>query len=203
MLWLELTLISLAILAYPFLPVGSPAVPLALIGWFSLWRRGLGWREMGLRRPQNWRRTVALGGGAGVLLQAFSAGLINPLLTRLAGPPDLGDYALLEGNLLLFLITLLIMWLTAAFAEEVAFRGYLLNRLADGVGWPLALVITTALFGWVHLGAGAASALEALVTGLMFGLVYLANSRNLWTAVLAHGVSNTLALLLIYLGLYG
>ena len=34
---------------------------LFLLGWISLRWRGLGWRDVGLGRPANWRRTIIIG----------------------------------------------------------------------------------------------------------------------------------------------
>ena len=38
------------------------------------------------------------------------------------------------------------------------------------------------------------------VTGFVLGGLYLAFGRNLWPAILAHGMSDTLALIMVYCG---
>jgi membrane protease YdiL (CAAX protease family) len=40
------------------------------------------------------------------------------------------------------------------------------------------------------------------ISGLVFGILYLATKRNLWTAILAHGAYDTVGFLLIFLGEY-
>jgi membrane protease YdiL (CAAX protease family) len=40
------------------------------------------------------------------------------------------------------------------------------------------------------------------MSGLLFGTLYLASGRNLCTAIIAHGVNDTLGFALIYLGKY-
>lgn len=40
------------------------------------------------------------------------------------------------------------------------------------------------------------------MSGLLFGALYLASGRNLWTAIIAHGVNDTVGFTLIYLGKY-
>jgi len=44
------------------------------------------------------------------------------------------------------------------------------------------------------------SAARGAVTGLVLGGLYLAFGRNLWPAILAHGLSDTLALVMVVCG---
>jgi membrane protease YdiL (CAAX protease family) len=37
---------------------------------------------------------------------------------------------------------------------------------------------------------------------VIFGIAYLANGRNLWAPIIAHGVYDTIGFVLIYLGRY-
>jgi CAAX protease family protein len=38
------------------------------------------------------------------------------------------------------------------------------------------------------------------VSGLIFGLVYLGSGRNLWASIVAHGVTDTVGIALIFFG---
>jgi membrane protease YdiL (CAAX protease family) len=76
----------------------------------------------------------------------------------------------------------------AAFAEELAIRGYLLTTLIDGVGVPFAVAITSVLFAVLHL-------LNPDPTFLSTGMVALAGvflatirltTGSLWAASIAH-----------------
>jgi membrane protease YdiL (CAAX protease family) len=40
------------------------------------------------------------------------------------------------------------------------------------------------------------------ISGFFFGAYFLAGGRNLWAPVLAHGVSNSIGFILIFLGRY-
>ena len=51
-------------------------------------------------------------------------------------------------------------------------------------------------------GQGATGMLENVWDGLLLGTVYLACGRNLTAAIVAHGVTDTVDLLLMYLGKY-
>jgi hypothetical protein len=73
--------------------------------------------------------------------------------------------------------------------EELVLRGVVLRTLEHWVGTWLALAVTAALFGALHLtnpGATWISALTiALTGGLILGLAYVA-TRRLWLAVGLH-----------------
>ncbi len=78
--------------------------------------------------------------------------------------------------------------LVASLAEELICRGYLLSVIRDGVGMPAAVVITSALFGLLHLGnAGSTPQSVAVVTlaGLLLAMVRIA-LKSLYAAWLAH-----------------
>jgi CAAX protease family protein len=191
---------------YRVVPV-SETPWLVLIGWLSLRRRGLGWRAVGLERPKTWTITIAVALAAAVALQAASEYVIEPLLQRLAGStPDLSDFRPLVGNLPAALGMLAVVWTLAAFGEEMAYRGYVLERAAtlgrkSPAAYLAAMVIVSALFGVGHWYQGPAGVVGSVLSGLVFGGLYLAGGRNLWLPILAHGFSDTIGLALIYLDL--
>jgi uncharacterized protein len=80
------------------------------------------------------------------------------------------------------LLISLAVFAAAAGAEEALFRGYILQTLdRSGFAW-LAILLTSATFGIVHLGnpnAGAISTLNTILAGVWFGIAYL-RFRNLW-----------------------
>jgi len=179
---------------------------LLVLGWISLRVRKVGWKSVGLVRPASWPRTFAVALAAAVVLQALSIWVTLPLATRLTGkPPDLSEFRELIGNTKLFLIGLGVVWALAAFGEELVFRGYLTNRVADLGGrsraaWIVSYLVMSVVFGLGHLYQGPSGVMDSAVAGLVFGGLYLASGRNLWPAILAHGLSDTLALVMVYLG---
>jgi membrane protease YdiL (CAAX protease family) len=181
---------------------------LLLFGWLMLWLRGIGWRDLGLRRPASWRWTLVLGIAIGVGYQSLSLYVIEPLIARLTGNlPDVSQFAPLVGNKFFLFISIVISWTLAAFGEELAFRGYLMNRIADLVGsshmgWAISVTLVSVLFGIVHLYQGASGIITITLTGLLLGGLYLATGRNLWLPIIVHGVNDTLGFFLIFLGKY-
>jgi uncharacterized protein len=180
---------------------------LVLLGWLSLLRRKLAWRDLGLRRPNRWGTTIAAALAAGVALQVLSEFVTEPIIERITGErPDLSDFAALVGNLPNTLVMLALVWTLAAFGEELAYRGYVLERGAAldrhrPAAYVVAMMIVSALFGLGHVYQGVAGVASSTVSGLFFGALYLKSGRNLWLPILAHGFSDTLALALNYLGL--
>jgi len=192
---------------YGLVPVSSTPFFL-LLGWISLRLRGLAWRNVGFLRPRNWTSALVLGSLAGMAMELFSTFVTVPLFWHLTGtPPDLSDFRPMVGNLQLLLVWIALSWTLAAFGEELAFRGYLMNRLA-GLGhgtlgaWLVSLLVASALFGWAHGGQGLTGMLQEGFAGFLLGLLYLACTRNLALPIVAHGVANTLAFVLIFFDRY-
>lgn len=81
----------------------------------------------------------------------------------------------------------------------------MLNRAADVGGrtklaWAVSLLLVTGLFGYGHSYQGIAGVLDTGLHGLLFGVLYLAAGRNLWVPVIAHGVCDTVGIVMIFFG---
>ncbi len=207
---LELGLVVALLIAdgYDLVPLSNTPF-LLVLGWVSLRLRGLRFRNVGFARPASWPRALALGTVAGLVMEILALLVTEPLIARLVGRhPDLSDFRPLVGNLAMLGMLLLLNWTIAAIGEELAHRGYVMNRLADlGYGsraaWIVSLLVSSALFGWAHNeGQGVAGLLQEGWNGLLLGLLYLGTRRNLVVPIVAHGVANTLAFVLIYFGRY-
>lgn len=182
----------------------SKTIDIVLLAWISLRLRGLRWRDVALRRPENWRRIAMLGICAGVAMEALELFITQPLLEHIFHkPPDLSDVMELFSNWHMLLLALLLTWTLAAFGEEMAYRGYLLNRMADllgrsRTGWTVAIVAANVVFGLAHYYQGITGMTENFIDGLLLTAVYFAAGRNLWAPILAHGVTDTVDSLLIF-----
>jgi uncharacterized protein len=178
------------------------------LAWISLWLRKVGWRGVGLVKPQNWTRTCLLGLVCGLFAQAFTIYALEPFVARFTGHlPDVSQFSNLQGNILLLLFWLALSWTLAAFGEEMVFRGYLLNRFGDMFGNAKAakifgLIFSSALFGVVHLYQDISGIISTGIVGLFFGILYFMDNKNLWAAILAHGIMDTCGFILIYFGKY-
>jgi uncharacterized protein len=178
------------------------------LAWFSLWLRRLRWTDLGLTRFQNWRKTILVGVLCGVAMELFELFISQPLLMRWTGKaPDLELFRALHGNVTWTLIALAGTWTLAAFGEETVYRGYLMNRVVDlmrpnRTGWIVSLIVVSCAFGASHIDQGITGQLENMIDGLFLGAIYLACRRNLSVSVVAHGITDTLDVLLLFAGLY-
>jgi len=181
---------------------------LLLLAWISLRLRKIQWKQIGFTRYRTWLTTVLIGVACGVGLELFDLFGKQPLLTRLFGkPPDLSNFAAVKGNLRFALVMIALLWVLAAFGEELVYRGYLMNRVADlipgtSTGWIVSLFLISALFGFAHYQQGLTGIIEEGSDGLILGLLYLACRRNLAIPIVAHGVCDTIDIALLFLGKY-
>lgn len=107
-------------------------------------------------------------------------------------PPDTAQKALDEagGSIV---ITILLVGIAGPIAEEVFFRGFVLTGLLKRFGVRRALLFSSLLFGLFHIDPGAIVPTFAL--GLILGWVYL-KTGSVWPAMFAHGLHNTVAVLI-------
>jgi membrane protease YdiL (CAAX protease family) len=184
----------------------SKTLPLLALGWISLRVRRLRWRDVGFARPRSWAGTLALGVGGGLALEIFQLLVTQPLLARWTGKqPDLSDFRILHGNIKYALLATALAWTLAAFGEELVWRGYLMKRVADVLrgrrgAWAVSLVMVSAAFGCAHAYQGITGILEEGIAGFFLGLMYLGTGKNLAVPIVAHGVSDTLDVVLLFLG---
>lgn len=204
---IELALVVLIVAAFAAGVLPVTEVPaLLILGWVSLRRRGLRWSSVGLRRPENGRRAALLI-AAGVAYAIISLYTLDPLLDRLTGhPADLSEFADVRGNASMLLFWLLLSWILGAFGEELAYRGYILNRISDLVPQrarqSIAILGSAVLFGVSHVSQGLSGVISNVLGGLVYGILYVLAGWNLWVPILAHGLEDTIGFLLIYAGRY-
>ncbi len=170
-------------------------------------RRGVNWRDLGLKRPRKIWLTLlqALVVFAGTIIAVYAATLITEQFFE--EPESLNArFGDMEGNLQLYLWWVLLSWVVGGFSEEMIFRGFLLTRVEAMIKsrWAsttLAIVFQAAVFASVHLYyQGAYGALQLFPAAIFIGICYVLFGRNLWPLILAHGTMNTLGFLGNYLG---
>jgi uncharacterized protein len=209
--WIDLAVLAavvavLTVADQAFIPTGVQG----LIGvsgaflacWALLGLRGQTWRDVGLARP---RRPLLLPLQVVAVLAAVVAVgmLVQPLLVQAFGAPDYSRFLPIVGDLERLVLSLFVVWVTAAFFEELVFRGFLLNRLETLLGAgrasvALACVIGAALFGLMHAYQGPFGILMTGIIGLVFSVAYFAFGRRLWPLIIAHGLINSLTMYQFY-----
>ncbi|HXO63627.1 MAG TPA: CPBP family intramembrane glutamic endopeptidase [Steroidobacteraceae bacterium] len=181
---------------------------LLAIAWISLYLRQLRWRDVGFRLYRDWPTTLAIGVAAGVAMEMLELFCTQPLLVRITGQmPDLSAFSRVAGNVRWLAISLALTWTLFAFGEELVFRGYLMDRIAGLLGrtargWAVALLTASLVFGLSHFQQGITGVSENFVDGLILGALYLRLGGNLAVPIVAHGVTDTVDLVLLFLHRY-
>ena len=135
---------------------------------------------------RNWLKYLAWG----ILMSLVQMGVIA-LVYQLSG---IGSFELNELSLepILFILGLFPFWLLQGGTEEVATRGWLLTRIAARANLPLAIAISSSLFGFLHLGNSGVtflSVLNIVLDGVLAGLL-LVYTDSIWLVVAQHGTWN-------------
>ena len=135
---------------------------------------------------RNWLKYLSWG----VLISLLQMGVIA-LVYQVGG---IGSFELNELSLepILFILGLFPFWLLQGGTEEVATRGWLLTRIAARTNLPLAIAISSSLFGFLHLGNSGVtflSVLNIILDGVLAGLL-LIYTNSIWLVVAQHGTWN-------------
>lgn len=158
------------------------------------------WRALGLAPPGNWTHTITIGVMAGVALKLLMKAIVLPLF---GADPVNATYHYLVGNTAALPGILLMVIVGAGIGEEIIWRGFLFNRLRKipqlGPSRDAAVVaISSVLFGLAHYAdQGWTGVAQAVVTGAVFGSIYVATGR-IWLSAVMHAAFNVTAVLIIY-----
>ena len=104
---------------------------------------------------------------------------------------------------ILALKALAIVWSFAAFGEEIGYRAFLLRRTADALSgsraaYAMAVLVSSILLGFGHFFKGPTGVFDSAISGLILAGAYLITGRNLWAPIIAHGLSDTIAVVFTY-----
>lgn len=206
-------LLSLVIWRY-----AGPVSLLVTLGVLTVYlrSRGLGWSEFGLAPLTTRKARLMVLPKAALTLVAFAIAVaLTTILAPALGldfmkkvPAEVGNrWGDVAGSLPHFLLWLAIVWTSAAFGEEMFFRGYLVTRCQQlfskrVTGSVIAVVLPALIFGYGHFYyQGWRGAIVTGAIGIAFGTMFLIFKRNLWPLILLHGVIDTLTFTAIYLEL--
>ncbi len=173
---------------------GLEALMIPPVWWWGLRKYGVGPKALGLQRPR-WLRSLTYAGLAFVAILAVNVGW-TWVMERygLPGQPDL-VLVFGEGPLGM-LAALLAAGIIAPVAEEIFFRGFLFAGLRDRWGLAAGLVLSSVIFGLVHLTPGVM--VPIILMGMLLAWLYQATG-SLWPPILLHGVYNAVAVVGLYM----
>jgi hypothetical protein len=142
---------------------------------------------VGLTFHPTWKKELCIGLGVGGIMM-FAVGGAEALL----GFAHFVRSPLAARTEFAFGSGLALILMTAATNEELAFRGYPFQRLVDSLGPVWAVIVSSLLFGLVHLGNPhhtLISTANTMLVGVPLCIAYL-RTRALWMPVGIHFIWN-------------
>jgi membrane protease YdiL (CAAX protease family) len=132
-----------------------------------------------------------------------SGGIVNLLVTFLRGL-SIVEFAQERTDFLgtvsdISIRQILPITLFIGLYEEILFRGFLLSRMAVLCrSLPVAIFLTSVLFGSLHFTQGLTGMFQTGVVGLVLAIV-VTRARSLWPSILAHACVDALTLIVVVL----
>ncbi|PRX57806.1 hypothetical protein CLV81_1819 [Flagellimonas meridianipacifica] len=143
---------------------------------------------------------------AGVMFALYLYVLI-PGITYLTGQPiDFSAFKVYEGKLPAILGLFVYIWASAAFGEEILFRGYLMRQFIKFFGDSrialiLNIILLSAVFGWIHAYQGITGQIITGIIGTTMATIFHFRKYDLWFCIAIHGFFDTIALVFMYYGI--
>ena len=162
-------------------------------GWFAhlvmlRWVDGRPWSFVGLARVQAapWRLGIGLLVGSLAILAPSGVLLLTKWLMAEPGAAAAGGGV--AGSWWRYAAVMAIFFLPQSLGEELLSRGYLFATAREAMGWRGALVLTSVIFGLLHLrnpGADLRSIVLVILAGGFLGGILLV-TESLYAAWMAH-----------------
>jgi membrane protease YdiL (CAAX protease family) len=191
----EIYLVLFSLLFVFFLMVAIPIIWYILVNrlkiFESLHRMNL--HSKGLGMAVLWGIVTVIAALAlSVALDLVVAQVLGLDTTKLSNIPQLQEVYPLP--VLLIIITV------QPIAEEIFFRGFILEKVSGLAGPTIGIIVSAALFGIAHLSYGMGyTAVIAGGLGLVFAIAVV-RTKNLYTSITAHIIVNVTAITLFLYG---
>lgn len=167
-------------------------------------RAGVPMMRLGFGLPFEPARFLFLA-AIGLVFAQLTGLFLEPLSERVFGETrNLARFSDVAGSPTVLIKLMALNWTVAAFGEELAFRIVLMRGVALALGdsraaFGIALIAQAVVFGLVHAYQGPAGIIGTGINGLIFGGLTVAARGSIWPAAIAHGSSNTIGILSLYL----
>ncbi len=179
--------------------------------WLSLRTRKMAWKDIGLVFAfRGWKdfRQVLLKSLIVFLVGMLGFLLGSVIMVNISGipePADMSGYSFLSDHIIWLVLMLIGVWTSSAIGEEIIYRGYLINRLADVFPSTrykdtIAVLGSAVIFGLAHYQWGTTGIVQTALMGLAIGICYLKMGRRLLIMILAHAYMDTILIVQIFLG---
>ncbi|WP_271766167.1 CPBP family intramembrane glutamic endopeptidase [Aquimarina algiphila] len=142
----------------------------------------------------------------GIAIFLFYGYVMMPSVTYLTGQPiDFSEFEIYKGNLPATLSLLTLIWVSAAFGEEIVFRGYLMRQFtkffgSSKISLAINILLFGFIFGWIHAYQGISGQILSGITGMLLAVIFHIRKSDLWFNIAVHGFIDTVFLVYLYYG---
>ncbi|WP_075341824.1 CPBP family intramembrane glutamic endopeptidase [Tenacibaculum agarivorans] len=132
--------------------------------------------------------------------------ILLPVITKITQQPiDYSGFNTIKNNPTLLIISLIFIWVSAAFGEEMVWRGYFMKQFVkffgDGkLSIGINIILFGILFGFFHAYQGITGQIVTAILGAILGFIFYKNKYDLWFNIIVHGVFDSIALMGLYFG---
>lgn len=186
------------------IPLFGYSIPILLLVWLFLKRYNSSFSDIGFSFKQFETRAILVGSLVAVSTLAFMQFAFFPVLETFVtweyNDAGLNDF--IRGNPTQLYFSIVVAWLIGGFYEELVFHGFIYTRLEQMIKGKYApyvnFIITASIFGLYHVQLGTLGVINAFMVGAFYLALFLYFKRNLWYAIICHGVYNTVVMVLIH-----
>ncbi len=132
--------------------------------------------------------------------------VLVPVVTNITDKPiDFSSLKDLKGNITYAILALIFIWVSAAFGEEIIWRGYFMQQFSKFFGKGklsivLNILVFAILFGYMHSYQGITGQIVTGSIGAILSIIFYLRKSDLWFNVAIHGFFDTIALIVVYNG---
>ncbi len=169
---------------------------------FIIWQKKWDWSYVGIGQKLNLKTVIKSLWITVVFF--FATGVIDTMIQHYLGAHNLSSLDDIRGDFGGYVMLMIIVWVFAAFGEELLFHGYYMRRFAKLFGdtkkaWIIAGILIAIYFGISHGYQGLSGSIGVTIGSLFFAVLYYKNKHNLLLLVLIHGFYDSIWITLIYL----
>ena len=160
--------------------------------------------ELGFKTNYSFKKILLVSFFLFVIVEIFVDFFLQPFITWVTNEPqDYGAFEVLKGNSLMYKKYFFYTWISAAFGEEIFFRGFLFQQfklMLPEFKYKLALIVllSSVLFALPHFYLGLSGVIFTFAFGIIFSLIYIKCHYNLWIPIIVHGIVDSIFITLAY-----
>jgi membrane protease YdiL (CAAX protease family) len=175
--------------------VGSQAALMIVLIWRVVRPGAITWADMGLTTEHLGRR-MGQGAVGGLVIFVLSVVIAWAMQRLGVEQTQVAQFRAIQGVApTQFLGLWLLFAVVAPICEEAFFRGYVFTALRGRYGRPIAYIGSALVFAVVHLNLPAILPILVMALGLAF---LYDRTRSVVPGIVAHGLNNAVALMLVY-----